>query len=200
MGVICARNGIDLAQACRQRASGSSQLDGAAPGATGALIPADGSDYAESFMDVDVRDCEVLQKVVNPLCSFAPPGDSAKGLHSKVRLGKGYTIEFWIKIDRKTRIPRSNDDYKAEATSMRRIVFFSRVSPPRALASITLRTNFDDLEFQAFGNCRAYNKAKVASSFPKAVALKAESWVKIAIEYGARNDHDKMGVRIFQVS
>ena len=100
MGVVCARKGIDVVEACRSsEASGKSA---AAPGASGALIPADGSAYAESYMDADVRDCEVLRQVVNPLCSFDPPAESARGFHSKVRAGKGWTIEFWIKIDSKT--------------------------------------------------------------------------------------------------
>jgi hypothetical protein len=59
-------------------------------------------------------------------------------------------------------------DYQTEATSMRRILFLSKVSPPRVLAAITLRKNFDDLEFEAFGNCYKHNQATVAITFPKA--------------------------------
>jgi hypothetical protein len=66
-------------------------------------------------------------------------------------------------------------DYKAEATSMRRILFLSKVSPPRVLAAITLRKNFDDLEFQAFGNCFKHDQASVAIKFPKADPLRQTS-------------------------
>lgn len=199
MGVVCARKGIDVVEACRS--SDANPARGlAGPGASGALIPADGSAYAESYMDVDVRDCRVLSQVVNPLCSFDPPAESARLFHSKVRAGKGWTIEFWIKIDSKTRIPKNNGDYKDNPTSMRRIVFFSRVSPPRVLATITLRTNFDDLEFQAFGNCLPYHMARIAVSFPQASPLKPDSWIKITMVYGASNDDGKLGIRIFQGS
>ena len=87
-------------------------------------------------------------------------------------------------------------DYKAEATSMRRILFLSKVSPPRVLAAITLRKNFDDLEFQAFGNCFKHNQASVAIKFPKADPLTADKWIKISMIYGAKNGFGRQGIRI----
>jgi hypothetical protein len=87
-------------------------------------------------------------------------------------------------------------DYKAEATSMRRILFLSKVSPPRVLAAITLRKNFDDLEFQAFGNCFKHNQASVAIKFTKADPLTADKWIKISMIYGAKNGFGKQGIRI----
>ena len=62
-------------------------------------------------------------------------------------------------------------DYKSVKTSMRRILFLSKVSPPRVIAAITLRKNFEDLEFHAFGNCYKHNEAKVSINFPKADPL-----------------------------
>ena len=48
MGVICGRRRLDLAAACRtNRASPDTSP---APGASGALIPADGSAYPKSYM------------------------------------------------------------------------------------------------------------------------------------------------------
>ena len=81
---------------------------------------------------------------------------------------------------------------------MRRILFLSKVSPPRVLAAITLRKNFDDLEFEAFGNCYKHNQATVAISFPKADPLTANKWVKITMVYGATNTYGKKGIRIMQ--
>ena len=89
-------------------------------------------------------------------------------------------------------------DYQTEATSMRRILFLSKVSPPRVLAAITLRKNFDDLEFEAFGNCYKHNQATVAVTFPKADPLTANKWVKITMVYGATNRYGKKGIRIMQ--
>ena len=81
---------------------------------------------------------------------------------------------------------------------MRRILFLSKVSPPRVLAAITLRKNFDDLEFEAFGNCYKHNQATVAITFPKADPLTANKWVKITMVYGATNTYGKKGIRIMQ--
>jgi hypothetical protein len=89
-------------------------------------------------------------------------------------------------------------DYASTATSMRRILFLSKVSPPRVVAAITLRKHFDDLEFQAFGNCYAHNKAKVAINFPKAEPLTTKKWVKITMVYGATNEYGARGIRIMQ--
>ncbi len=150
--------------------------------------------------DAEVTDCEALQDLVNPFCEFDTPTEWARKLHRKVREAGGFTIEFWVKVDGKTRIPVDNADYRANPASMRRIVFFSKLSPPRVLATITLRSNFDDLEFQAFGNCRAYHQARIAISFPKAAPLKPGAWFKITMVYGAKNEDGKRGIRILQGS
>lgn len=92
-------------------------------------------------------------------------------MHATVKKNKGWTIEFWIRIDPRTRIPETIEDYQANPTSMRRISFFSKVSPPRVLATLSLRSNFDDVEFTAYGNCNVDNKASVAVNFPSAEPL-----------------------------
>jgi hypothetical protein len=89
-------------------------------------------------------------------------------------------------------------DYKSVTTSMRRILFLSKVSPPRVIAAITLRQSFEDLEFQAFGNCYEHNKAKISINFPKADPLTHNNWVKITMVYGATNENGKRGIRIMQ--
>jgi hypothetical protein len=81
---------------------------------------------------------------------------------------------------------------------MRRILFLSKVSPPRVIAAITLRQSFEDLEFQAFGNCYEHNKAKISINFPKADPLTHNNWVKITMVYGATNENGKRGIRIMQ--
>ena len=63
MGVICGRRGLDLVAACRSnRASPDTSP---APGASGALIPSDGSAYPESYMvcgrETCVRACRSIK-------------------------------------------------------------------------------------------------------------------------------------------
>ena len=195
-GVICGRAGLDLVELCRRPASNLS----AAPGATGALIPADKSPYEEQFMDVDVRDCNMLQQVVDPLCSFRAADMLGPASHRQIKKTGGYTLEFWIKIQKKTRIPSDNADWSKHADSMRRILFFSRVSPPRVLATISLRSGLETLELQAFGNCFATNKARIALRFSESEPLRTGVWFKVVVVYGAKDKYGRLGIRLMQVS
>ena len=184
--------GVDLGGLCLQQQQTPDTSP--APGATGSLIPQDGSAYAESYMDIQgITDCTVLETVVDHACAFktrltsvrrgsagiemdtradngqkgrqTPPREAASStsvrrgsagaassaastaaapsssapagwgasMNTHVRASRGYTLEFWMKIDATTRIPENNGDYQANPTSMRRLVFFSRVSPPGSL-------------------------------------------------------------------
>ena len=72
-----------------------------------------------------------------------PPKNSnhaVRSVHPKVRESGGYTIEFWLKLLDTASVPADNADWSARETAMRRIVFFTRVSPPRVLASLCLRS------------------------------------------------------------
>ena len=60
-GLICARMGVDLVTRCKNNSINPDTST--APGATGSLIPADGSPYAESFMDIKlVSSMPVIQE------------------------------------------------------------------------------------------------------------------------------------------
>ena len=197
-GVLCTQKDLDVVDLCKKNRA---QPDtSTAPGAMGSMIPADGSPYTEQYMDINVRDCDVLANVVNPYCAFTPPADFGRGFHKKVKEGGGYTIEFWIKILAQTHIPRNNAEYAADSTSMRRMVFFSKVSPPRVLASVSLRSAFEDVELQMFGNCYKYNKAKVVQDFPKATPLKTEEWFKLSLVFGIKDAEGRRGIEINQGS
>ena len=72
-----------------------------------------------------------------------PPKNSnhaVRSVHPMVRESGGYTIEFWLKLLDTASVPADNADWSARETAMRRIVFFTRVSPPRVLASLCLRS------------------------------------------------------------
>jgi hypothetical protein len=232
MGLICARSGVDVVDLCkkskRRGATSTSTTGfsgtGTPPGAQSTAIPADGSAYEKSFMDIKLTDCEVLKKVVDPYCAFGAVRTDRRGastaastqsstatvssiettfgpeVHTQVKAKGGYTIEFWVKIDGKTRIPTNNEDYKAQSTSMRRIVFLSKVSPPQVMATLEFRTDFNDIEYTAYGNCKTANVATISVDFPKADPLVAGVWNKVSMIYGATNEHDKRGIRIMRGS
>jgi len=230
MGLICARQGVDVYELCKKNNStrrgasstAVSTLVGHPPGAQVVAIPADGSAYEKSYMDINVRDCSVLKKVVDPYCTFGTARTDRRGgesattttsssvsspamvfgseVHKEIKKNGGYTIEFWLKIDTKTRIPTNNDDYKTESTSMRRIVFFSKVSPPQVMATIELRTDLNDIEYTAYGNCEKSHKATISVDFPNADPLTAGKWNKISLIYGALNEYDKKGIRVIRGS
>ena len=104
-----------------------------------------------------------------------------------------------MKIDATTRIPENNGDYQANPTSMRRLVFFSRVSPPRVIATLSLRSAFNDVEFTAYSNCgERTNSARVSINFPKATPLQPGMWFKISMVYGAVNKYGKRGIQIVE--
>ena len=70
-GLVCARQGVNLVDLCVKNSA--SPDTSAAPGATGSIMPADGSDYEHAYRDIDVRDCNVLRAVVQDTCAFAAP-------------------------------------------------------------------------------------------------------------------------------
>jgi len=69
-GLICARAGVDLVAKCRNNLENPDASK--APGATGSLIPANGAPYEESYMDINMTDCDRIEFVVEPYCAFKP--------------------------------------------------------------------------------------------------------------------------------
>ena len=85
MGLLCPRSGVDIVDLCkknaRRGASGGttvSTLVGHPPGAQTKAIPATGA-YDKSYMDINVRDCTVLEKVVNPYCAWGTARTDRRG-------------------------------------------------------------------------------------------------------------------------
>ena len=85
MGLLCPRSGVDLVALCKKNArrgasSGAtvSTLVGHPPGAQTKAIPATGA-YDKSYMDINVRDCTVLEKVVNSYCAWGTARTDRRG-------------------------------------------------------------------------------------------------------------------------
>jgi hypothetical protein len=79
-GLICARAGVDLVAKCRNNSDNPDTSK--APGATGSLIPANGAPYEESYMDINITDCDRIEFVVEPYCAFKPSKVDA-GVHRR---------------------------------------------------------------------------------------------------------------------
>jgi len=80
-GVICAREGIDLIQRCRDHQA--SPVTVSASGAMG--WESVGTFGPKPFMDIDINNCDTLSSVVNHHCSFATPGDWTKNINLKIK-------------------------------------------------------------------------------------------------------------------
>ena len=86
-GLICARAGVDLVAKCRNNSK--SPDVSTAPGATGSLIPANGAPYEQSYMDINMTDCDRIEYVVEPYCAFSP-SKVAADVHRR----RGLSTEF----------------------------------------------------------------------------------------------------------
>lgn len=188
-GIICAREGIDLIQRCHDNKArpGTSS----APGATGWESVGDFGPLP--FMDVDINNCETLSQVVDPHCSFAT---IPKKINLEIKANGGYSIEFWIKILPGTLIPVDNVDWQNRPEAMRRIVFFSNVSPLRVIASLEFRSNFLDTQLKMYGTCSTGDTEEIN------IVGKYETgvWYHVAAILGGKNADGKVGQIVMQGS
>jgi hypothetical protein len=74
--------------------------------------------------NLKVWDCNVLEKAVNPSCSFQVDNDWSKTINSEIKQNGGYTLSFWWKAMELT---------KWESINKGQMVFFSSLVPPRVL-------------------------------------------------------------------
>lgn len=189
-GVICVREGIDIVQQCRNHKANPD----AAPPAAGATHWESTKTFGpKPFMDIDVSDCDKLSQVVNPYCSFH--ADWTKKINPEITAGGGYTIEFWWKAKAGTVIPVDNADYQ-RPEAMRRMVFFSKVSPQRVILTIEFRSNFIDTFMHMYGTCASWQSEAmdVPGKYETGV------WYHTAAVLGAKNEDGKIGQIIMQGS
>jgi len=190
-GVICGRMGVDLVENCR--ANARSPDTSPAPGATG--WEDIGSLFGwRSYMDIDVKNCDVLAKVVHLPCAF--DGGWTKQINSEIKAGGGYTIEFWWKAVAGTKIPLDFADYETNADSMRRMVFFSKLSPPRVILTIEFRSNQMDTLMAMYGTCSTTD----SEAMDVKGQYKTGVWYRMAAVLGAKNADGKVGQVIMQGS
>jgi len=145
-------------------------------------------------MDIDVSNCETLAKVVNPYCSFSTPLDWTKRINPQIQANGGYTVEFWWKALEGTHIPVDNTDWANTPSAMRRMVLYSKVSPPRVILSIEFRSNFLDTQLLMYGTCTSGDTEGI--EVPG--RYKTGVWYHTAAILGAKNDQGKVGQIIMQ--
>ena len=190
-GVICSREGIDLVKQCRDNEARPETS--IAAGATGWTNV--GWFGPRPFMDIDVTNCDTLAKVIDPYCSF--PGGWTKQINLEIKANGGYTIEFWWKALEDTVIPVDDADWQAKPEAMRRLVFFSKVSPPRVILSIEFRTNVRETHLMMYGTCTRGDVEDIALP---GIKHKAGEWYSTAVILGAKNEEGRVGQIIMQGS
>ncbi len=74
--------------------------------------------------NIKVWDCDVLQKALNPSCSFRVDNGWTKKINSEIKQSGGYTLTFWWK---------AMDLTTWDSINKGQMVFFSSLVPPRVL-------------------------------------------------------------------
>ena len=91
-GVVCAREGIDVVRECRVYRSyleanpASSSIR--AEGALGEFY----ASFYRPYKDIAVDKCEELERIVNPFCQFATPGNWTRQINAAIARSGGFSL------------------------------------------------------------------------------------------------------------
>lgn len=112
---ICVRAGLDAVSQCRANKNKSIAPKYGATEYSNGLIPfrpkpfqgrycnvPPGPTTSDVCVNIKVWDCDVLQKTINPYCTFATPNNWIKKVNAEIRANRGYTIRFWWKAMKTT--------------------------------------------------------------------------------------------------
>ena len=134
---ICVKKELDAVAECRKnKASGQTfPLIGSTE-----YYPGDGGNGrynnvppGPTTSDINVNpkvwDCDVLEKAVNPFCSFSVPGDWTKSINNEIKQNGGFTVSFWW---------RAMPDTSWSSIDKGQIVFYNNMSPSRVLFVIDI--------------------------------------------------------------
>jgi hypothetical protein len=103
-GVLCAREGIDLEAKCRENQRNPDKTP--APGITDWTCDSQAKLPQSMHMDINVTDCDVIARTVDPFCSFSNPGNWINKIHTEIKQNQGWTMDFWFKALEGTKIPQ----------------------------------------------------------------------------------------------
>jgi len=143
--------------------------------------------------DITLDDCDVLERHINPYCSFAAPW--TQKINSEIQISGEYTIEFWWKALRGTKLATKDSSWTEDTETMKRIIFFFKMAPLELLAEITLYENMLFVSF--YGSCsdNEYENMNVGIS-----QFENGRWYKTTITFGGFNVEGKRGVWVFHGS
>ena len=102
-------------------------------------------------------------------------------------------LDFWFKALDSTKMPQTNVDYQSDPESMRRFVFFSKVSPPRAILSLEIRADTPENTLaQWFGTCGEFENMDNS----RKGMYRVGEWFRVAIIYGLKNAAGQRSVNV----
>lgn len=144
-GVICVREGVDAVADCRAKVAHT------IPGKQDWLRFSRTPTSSYNNADIKLEDCDVLEQRISPYCSFAA-SEWTRSINAEVKANGGYTIDFWWKALPGTKIAERPSSWDEDPEIMRRIVFFSKMSPPEVLAEIMLMQT-QRVRAHVYGSC-----------------------------------------------
>jgi len=133
--------------------------------------------------DINVTDCAVLEKIVNPFCSFATPDSWTQTFHEKVAASNEMTMVMWIKIlgeDVSPSLARMKSGGWTEQP--RRVRLLSQVAPPKTLIEISIFRKSTQLYVIFPGFPDSSGREEVDPG----IELETGRWIHFAISVGAR--------------
>ena len=192
-GLVCVRDGLDAVAECRKFKENPSSFP-AIPGAQDWLRFSRNPDIFVG--DIALDDCDVLERHINPYCSFAAPW--TQKINTEIRASGSYTIAFWWKTLEGTQIPASLASYK-EPETIQRIIFFSKMAPLEVLAEVVLN---DDrrVHLIMYGSCDVSHVEDVEIDGGSPGHYENGKWYHTVITYGGVNEAGKRGIWSFDGS
>jgi hypothetical protein len=182
-GVLCALEGLDIVQECRKH----QQTPVSAPGADWFTTTSGGF---KPHMDIDVSSCDVIASAFDPVCSFSNKGNWMSKINTEIKQSGGFTLSFWFKALQETKMPQTNIDYLSDPESMRRFVFFSSLSPSRAVLSIEFRADGpQNTLIELYGPCGTNKTPQFEDMDNSRKGMyRIGEWYFITVIFGIRDD------------
>jgi len=132
-GLICVLEGVDAVAECWKHKTNPTFM--IIPGAQDWLKYSNFVAH-QPYMDIKFEDCDVLERHIDPHCLFSAPW--TRIINKQIKKNDGYSVDFWWKALDGTKMARTEAHYQKDPELMRRIVYFSKLSPPTVLAEVIM--------------------------------------------------------------
>jgi hypothetical protein len=189
-GVVCVREGVDAVAQCRKNNTVRGNLDWLWP-----------TEFKPGGADIAVGDCDVLMSRIDPYCSFPAPW--TQDVKAEIMRTGGVTVEFWWQALAGTKIPRAvplaGNQEARDPETMRRIVLFSKMSPPTVFAEIIFSQTLL-VQITMYSTCGREQVEDVEVYGTPQSVLEHGVWYRTAFVLGAISTDGKRGLRVFHGS